>query len=212
MGSEIQMFLFRESQSFNDLSGNPKVPLPPPAADLQPALSYHRGEPIFFAPRGAQPIASAPCISVEPALLPLSAVRSASFRRDADDATVVVRRQHAFGLIQQNQFVAEGVANARASPDRDVERTLHSLAARAQENGKRLVNIFNQNIGFRTDVQVSHELCVRLRKGKADRFVASPQDSMPEAVAIERYRRIKIGDAKQKVVELSKQGPVDAHA
>ena len=49
-----------------------------------------------------------------------------------------------------------------------------------------------------------HELRVRVRKGKADRFVAPPQDSMPEAIAIEGYRRIQIGDAKQKVVELSK--------
>ena len=139
-------------------------------------------------------------------MLLLSAVRSASVRRDADDAAVVVRRQHAFGLIQQNQFVAEGVANARASPDRDVERTFHSVAARTQENGQRLVNIFNQNIGFRSDAQVNHELCVRLRKGKADRFVAPPHDSMPEPVAVERYRRIKVGDAKEEVIELSEQG------
>jgi hypothetical protein len=58
---------------------------------------------------------------------------------------------------------------------------------------------------------VDDELRVRVRKGKTDRFVASPQHSMPEAIAIEGYRRIKIGDAKQKVVELSKQGQVGAH-
>jgi hypothetical protein len=34
---------------------------------------------------------------------------------------------------------------------------------------------------------------------------------MPEAIAIKGYRRIKIADAKQKVVELSKQGPLGAH-
>jgi hypothetical protein len=93
-------------------------------------------------------------------------------------------------LIQQNQFVAEGVANPRASANRDVKRMLYSLAARAQENGERLINIVNQNIGFGTDVQVRHELRVGVRKGKADRFVASPQDSMSEAIAIEGYRRV----------------------
>jgi hypothetical protein len=71
---------------------------------------------------------------------------------DADDATFVVGRQRAFGLVQQNQFVAEGIADTRASPYRDVERILHSLAARAYEGAKRLVNIFNQNISFGTDV------------------------------------------------------------
>jgi hypothetical protein len=59
---------------------------------------------------------------------------------------------------------------------------------------------------------VRYELGARLRKGKPDGFVASPQDSMPEAIAVERYRRVKIGGAKQKVVELSEQRSVGAHA
>jgi hypothetical protein len=29
---------------------------------------------------------------------------------------------------------------------------------------------------------------------------------MPEAITIEAYRSVKIGDAKQKIVELSKEG------
>jgi hypothetical protein len=107
-------------------------------------------------------------------------------------------------LVQQNQFVAKRVANARASANRDVERSLYRLAARAQEQRERLITIVNDNIGFWTDIQVHDELSVGVRKSKADRFVASPQDRMSEAIAIERYRRIKIGDAKQKVVELSK--------
>ena len=37
------------------------------------------------------------------------------------------------------------------------------------------------------------------------------KNSMPEAIAIKGYRQLKIGDTKQKVVELSKQGPVGAH-
>jgi hypothetical protein len=123
----------------------------------------------------------------------------------------VVGRQRAFGLVQQNQFVAKRVANARASADRDVERSLYRLAARAQEQRERLINIVNDNIGFWTDVQVHDEFRVRIRKGKTDRFVASPQHWMSEAIAIERYRRIKIGDAKQKVVELSKQGALGGH-
>src|ERR1700722_6376344 len=56
-----------------------------------------------------------------------------------------------------------------------------------------------------------HELGVRVRKGKTNRFFASPQHSMPEAIAIKGYRRIKIADAKQKVIELSKRGAVGAH-
>ena len=124
----------------------------------------------------------------------------------------MVGRQLAFGLVQQNQFVAEGVANARASANRDVERMLYRLAARAQEERECLINILNENIGFGTDVQVHDELRLRVWKGKADRFVASPQHSMPEAITIEGYRRIQIGDAKQEVVELSKQGPVRTHA
>ena len=51
-----------------------------------------------------------------------------------------------------------------------------------------------------------HELRVRVRKGKTDRFVASPQHAMPEAIAIKGYRCIEIGDAKQKVVELRNRG------
>jgi hypothetical protein len=51
---------------------------------------------------------------------------------------------------------------------------------------------------------VYNELGVRFRKGKTDRFSASPQHSMPKAIAIEGNRRIKIADAKQKVIELSK--------
>jgi hypothetical protein len=35
---------------------------------------------------------------------------------------------------------------------------------------------------------------------------------MPAAIAVERYRRVKIGEAKQKVVELSEQRSVGAHA
>ena len=61
-------------------------------------------------------------------------------------------------------------------------------------------------------VRVHDELRVRVRKSKADRLVAPPQHPMSEAIAIERYRGIEIGDAKQKVVEPSKQRAAGAHA
>ena len=85
------------------------------------------------------------------------------------------------------------------------------LAAGAQEEGNGLVDIFNQNIGFGTDVEVRHELRIGVGKGKADRFIGSPQHAMSQTIAIERYRRIKIGDAKHMIVELSKQGAAHAH-
>jgi hypothetical protein len=58
-------------------------------------------------------------------------------------------------------------------------------------------------------VQV-HELGVGVGKGKADRLLASPQHAMPKLIAIERYRRIEVGDAKQTVIELAKQRPPEA--
>jgi hypothetical protein len=122
---------------------------------------------------------------------------------NADHPALLVSRELALRLVQQSEFVAERVANARASANRDVERSLYRLAARAQEQRERLINIVNDNIGFRTDIQVHDELRVGVRKSKADRLVASPQDRMSEAIAIERYRRVKIRDAKQKVVQLS---------
>jgi hypothetical protein len=114
-------------------------------------------------------------------------------------------------LVQQSERVAERVTNACASADRDVEGRLHSLAARAQEKRERFIDILNHDIGFRADMQVHDELCVGVRKSKADRFVASPQDAMPEAIAVEGDRGIKVGDAKQKVVELSKQRALGGH-
>jgi hypothetical protein len=118
-----------------------------------------------------------------------------------------VRRQNALRLIQDDQVVAEGIANARASANRDIERGLNGFAARAQEEREGLVDILNQNIGFRADVKV-HELGVGVGKGKADRLLASPQHAMPKLIAIERYRRIEVGDAKQTVIELAKLRPL----
>ncbi len=65
-----------------------------------------------------------------------------------------------------------GSRTARASATRDVERRLHSLAARVQDDGESFVNIFNQNIRLWTDAQAPHELRLCVPKGEADRFVA----------------------------------------
>jgi len=88
-------------------------------------------------------------------------------------------------LIEDDEFIAERIPNARASASRNVERALHGLAARVQEERESCVNIFNQNIGFWADVQVNHELRVGVRKANPDRLLASPYDAMPETIAIE---------------------------
>jgi hypothetical protein len=74
-----------------------------------------------------------------------------------------------------------------------------------------LVDIDDQNVRLGSDLQVNDKLRVRLGKGEASRFIASPQQSMTELVAIKGDRRLKIGDAKQMIVEFSKQGPFSAH-
>jgi hypothetical protein len=61
--------------------------------------------------------------------------------------------------------------NPRAPANRDVERRLHGLAARAQEERERLVDILNENTSLMTDIQVSGELRVSVRESKA---TASP--------------------------------------
>jgi hypothetical protein len=132
-------------------------------------------------------------------------------RPDPDHPALFVGHEAAFGLVQQSEFVTKWVANARAAADRNVEWVLNCLAARVQESREGLVNIFNDNIGFGADLQVNDELCIGVRKAEPDRFVASPQDSMPEAVTVKGYRRIEIGDAEEKVVEPSKQGPTGDH-
>lgn len=75
--------------------------------------------------RGADPGRTIPS---EPTLAPLGERR---IWPNTNNPALVISRQRAFGLVQQNQIVAEGVANPRASANRDVERTLHRLAARA---------------------------------------------------------------------------------
>lgn len=130
---------------------------------------------------------------------------------DADHSPIGVGRQSAFRLIQQDEFVAKRVANARATADRDVERSLYAHAACAQEERESLVDVGNHNIRLGSDLQVNDQLRVGLRKSQASRFTASPQQAMPELVPIKGDRRVKIGDAEQVIVELSKQGRFSAH-
>ena len=125
---------------------------------------------------------------------------------NADHPTLSVGRQPALGLVQQSEFIAEGVANPRAPADCDIERRLHGLAAGADKARDRLVNILNQKIGFRAEVQVHDELGVGVRKSKADCFVAPPQHPMPEAIPIKGDGGVEIGDPKQKVASLRNRG------
>jgi hypothetical protein len=132
-------------------------------------------------------------------------------RLNPDHSSLGVGRQSAFRLVQQDKFVAKGIANARAPADHNVERTLNALAACAQETRESLVDIGDQNVRLGSDLQVNDQLGVGLWKGEASRFIASPQQAMTELVAIKGDRRVKIGDAKQMIVEFLKQGPFSAH-
>jgi predicted nucleic acid-binding protein len=125
-------------------------------------------------------------------------------RLNADHSPIGIGRQSAFRLIQEDEFVAEGIANARASPDRNVERALDRLAARAQEARESLVGVGDHDVRLGADVQMNDQLRVGLRKREASRFAASPQQAMAELVAIEGNRRVQIGDAEQMIVDFSK--------
>ena len=125
---------------------------------------------------------------------------------DADHSPIGVGRQSAFRLIQQDEFVAKRVANARATADRDVERSLYAHAACAQEERESLVDVGNHNVRLGSDLQVNDQVRVGLRKSEARRFTASPQQAMAELVPIKGDRRVKIGDAEQVIVELSNRG------
>jgi hypothetical protein len=167
--------------------------------------------------------ASAPCLGDEPldvvapappARLTVQVCRCLSTRRPRlhpDHSPLGIGRQSAFRLVQQDEFVAKRIANARTPTNRDVERTLNALAARAQEERESLVYVGDQNVRLGSDLQVNDKLRVRLGKGEASRFIASPQKAVTELVAIKGDRRVKIGDAKQMIVEFSKQGCFKAH-
>jgi hypothetical protein len=132
------------------------------------------------------------------------AMTSLSSRLDTDHPAVGVGRQLAFGLIQDDQFVAERVAPTRTPFNRNVERVLDCLTACAHERHECGIDVANQNIRLGSFAKVYDKLCFGLSKGEADCFIASPQQSMAELVSIERDRCIKIGYAKQMIVELSK--------
>ena len=126
----------------------------------------------------------------------LSLSSTGRLRLNPDHLPLGVGRQSAFRLVQQDEFVAKGIANARTPTDRNIERTLNALAAGAQEERESLVDIGDQNVRLGSDLQVDDKLRVRLGKGEASGFIASLQKPMTELVAIERDRRVKIGDAK----------------
>ena len=104
----------------------------------------------------------------------------------AGHSPVSVGDEAAFGLVEDDQYVAERIADAGAAANGNVEGALDSLAAGVEEQLEGVVDIFNQNIGFGADVQVNYELGVGVRKGEADRSLASPHHVMPKPVAIKR--------------------------
>jgi hypothetical protein len=132
-------------------------------------------------------------------------------RLNPDHSPLGVGRQSAFRLVQQDEFVAKWIANARTPADRNVERRLNALAACAKEACESLADIGDQNVRLGSDLQVNDKLCVGLRKGEASCFIASPKQAMTELVAIKEDRGVKIGDAEQMIVEFSKQRLFTAH-
>ena len=132
-------------------------------------------------------------------------------RLNPDHSPLGVGRQSTFRLVQQDEFVAKGITNAGTPADRNIEWRLNALAACAQETRESLVDIGDQNVRLGSDLQVNDKLRVCLGKGEANCFIASPKQAMTELVAIKGDRRVKIGDAKQMIVEFSKQGCFKAH-
>ena len=126
-------------------------------------------------------------------------------RRDADHMAIGVGHQLSLGLIQDDQFVAERIANACATANRQVEWSLKGVAARTYEGRESLVDVAHENIRLRSNVKVYDQFCIRLWKLEADRFISSPQETVAELIPIERNRRFEVGDAKQMTVDFSKQ-------
>jgi hypothetical protein len=92
-----------------------------------------------------------------------SGCRSGRWQRlDACDSTFAVGRQLAFGLIQYNQQVAEGVAQSRTPADGNVEWALDRLAARTQEGHESRLDVVNHNVRLGSDVEVNYKGTVRL--------------------------------------------------
>jgi hypothetical protein len=114
-------------------------------------------------------------------------------------------------LIQYDNHVAKRIANAGAAAYRDIEGSLDGVPARPQELGISLFDISNQDVCFRADPQMHDELCIRLGKREARRLAALPQEAVAQFVTVEGDRRINIGDAKQMIVDLSKQGLIGGH-
>jgi hypothetical protein len=115
-------------------------------------------------------------------------------------------------LVQYSEHVAKRIANAGATAYRDIEGRLDGLRARPQEFGVSLFDVSNQDVCFRADMEVHNKLCIRLGKREARRLAASPQETVAQLIAVEGDRRVKIGNAKQMIIELSKWGLICGHA
>ena len=108
-------------------------------------------------------------------------------------------------MIQYDQFIAEGIANACTTANRQVERRLDGVAARVQEDRESLLDVAHENVRLWSNMEMHDQLRVRLWELEADRLVGSPQEPMAKLVAIKCNRRFEIGGAKQVTVDFSKQ-------
>jgi hypothetical protein len=95
-------------------------------------------------------------------------------RLDACDSAFRVGRELAFGLIQYDQRVAEGVAQSRTPANGNVEWVLDRLAARTQKSRESRVDVVNHNVRLGSDVEVNYKLRVHFRKSETCCFLASP--------------------------------------
>jgi hypothetical protein len=125
-------------------------------------------------------------------------------RLDASDSTTGVGGQLSFRLIQDNQFVAKRVTYSRATADRYVEWGHNRLSPGLQKVRESLVDVGDHYVRFRSDMEVYDQLGIRLRKTETRSLIGAPQQTMTQPVSIKGDRRVKIGDAKQMVVEFSK--------
>jgi hypothetical protein len=106
-------------------------------------------------------------------------------------------------LIAYDQLIAEGVANARAAANRNVEGRFDDLAAFSQDRPESLVDVIDENVRLGPDVQMYDQFRIRLWKFEADRLVRSPHQAMAEFVPIERNGRFKVGCSQQVTVDFS---------
>jgi hypothetical protein len=97
---------------------------------------------------------------------------------EASYSTVGIGHQLSFRLIQDDQFVAKGVAYSRTTANRYVEWGQNRLAPGLQKGCESLVDVCDQYVRLRSDMKVYYQLGVRLRKTETRSLTAAPQQSV----------------------------------